>query len=320
MRVLVAGATGVVGRQLVPLLAEAGHEVVGTSRTDAGLSAVRRLGGEPLRLDLLDPAAVRQAVAAVRPQAIVHQATDLAALGNNFRNFDKLFAGTNLLRTRGTENLLAAGREAGVQRYVVQSYRWGFTDAGGAIDPDPPKAFRESAAALRRLEQLVCETPGAVALRYGGFYGPGTSLDVNGGAAGRGGPQIIAIGKRMIPIIGSGEGYWTFLHTYDAATAALAALTRGEGVYTVVDDEPVQTKVWLPYLAEVLGAKAPRHVPEWLGRMAAGPGGAWLMTKAPSASNAAAKRELGWSPRFASWREGFRAELGGGAQRSRNGR
>jgi nucleoside-diphosphate-sugar epimerase len=154
-----------------------------------------------------------------------------------------------------------------------------------------------------RLEQLVRQTPGAVALRYGGFYGPGTSL-------GEGGAQITAIRKRMIPIIGSGDGYWTFLHTYDAASAALAALTRGEGVYTVVDDEPAQTKVWLPYLAQVLGVKPPRHVPEWLGRLAAGPGGAWLMTSAPAASNAAARRDLGWAPKYASWRDGFRAELG----------
>jgi nucleoside-diphosphate-sugar epimerase len=156
-----------------------------------------------------------------------------------------------------------------------------------------------------RLEQLVRQTPGAVALRYGGFYGPGTSLD-------RTGAQITAIRKRMIPVIGSGEGYWTFLHTYDAATAALAALTRGEGVYTVADDEPAQTKVWLPYLAELLGAKPPRHVPAWVARLAAGPGGVWLMTSAPTASNAAAKSELGWEPRYPSWREGFRVELAAG--------
>jgi nucleoside-diphosphate-sugar epimerase len=304
MRVLVAGATGVVGRQLVPMLRSSGHDVIGTSRSESGLATVAQLSGTPLRLDVLDAAAVRRAVAEAKPDAIVHQATDLSALGNDFRHFDKLFAGTNRLRTEGTENLLIAGREAGVQRYVVQSYRWGFTDADGVIDANPPKAFRESAAALRRLEQLVRETPGAVALRYGGFYGPGTSLAEEG-------PQITAIRKRMIPIIGSGDGYWTFVHTYDAASAAMAALTQGEGVYTVVDDEPAQTKVWLPYLAEVLGAKPPRHVPEWLGRLAAGPGGAWLMTSAPAASNAAAKRELGWAPKYASWREGFRAELGG---------
>lgn len=306
MRVFVAGATGVVGRQLVPMLVAAGHQVVGTSRSESGAAAVERMGATAQRLDLLDAAAVRRAVAEHAPEAIVHQATALAALGNNFRNFDKLFAGTNRLRTQGTENLVAAGTEAGTKRYVVQSYRWGFTDADGNFDPEPPAAFRQSAAALARLEELVGATPGAVALRYGGFYGPGTSLAP-------GGPQIRAIRRRMIPVIGSGDGYWTFLHTHDAATAAMATLTRGESVYTVVDDEPAPTKVWLPYLAELLGAKPPRHVPAWLGRLAAGPGGAWLMTSAPSASNERAKRELGWAPRYASWRDGFRAELTGAA-------
>ncbi len=307
MRVLVAGATGVVGRQLVPMLVGAGHDVVGTSRTERGLHAVRALGATPVRLDLLDDAAVREAVVRAGPDAIVHQATDLAALGNNFRNFDKLFAGTNRLRTLGTENLLVAGAEAGTARYVVQSYRWAFGAPDGPIDPaDAPAAFRASATALARLEQLVRETPGAVALRYGGFYGPGTSLH-------EGGPQIIAIRKRRLPIIGDGGGYWTFLHVRDAATATVAALSRGEGVYTVVDDEPAPVRDWLPYLASVLGAKAPRRVPAWLGRLAAGEGAVYLMTRAAAASNAAAKRELSWTPAFASWRDGFRAELGRGA-------
>jgi nucleoside-diphosphate-sugar epimerase len=304
MRVLVAGATGAVGRQLVPLLAGAGHEVVGTSRNERRFAELTALGAKPLALDVLDRDAVRRAVAQVQPDAIVHQATALSELGNNFRNFDRLFAGTNLLRTEGTENLLAAGRESGVSRFVAQSYRWVFVDAHGAIRPDPPAAFRESAAALRRLEELVTATPGGVALRYGGFYGPHTSLA-------DGGPQITAIRKRKLPIVGDGGGYWTFLHVHDAATATIAALTKGAGVYVVIDDEPARTRDWLPYLADLLGAKPPRHVPAWVGRLAAGEGATFMMTSAPSASNERAKRELGWAPRYATWRDGFRAELAG---------
>jgi nucleoside-diphosphate-sugar epimerase len=306
MRVLIAGATGVVGRQLVPLLRAEGHEVAGTTRSTKGFGLLRELGARPVAVDLLDREAVRKAVAEVRPDAIVHQATDLAKLGNNFRHFDKLFAMTNRLRTEGTEHLLAAADETGVQRFVAQSYRWGFVDAHGTIDPNPPAAFRQSAAALRRLEELVSSTSGGVALRYGGFYGPHTSLDA-------GGPQIVAVRKRQIPIVGDGGGYFTFLHVHDAATAAVAALTRGNGVYTVVDDEPARVRDWLPYLASVLGAKPPRHVPAWVGRLVAGEGATYLLTQAPPASNARAKEELGWTPRYASWRDGFRAELTGRA-------
>ena len=311
MKVFVAGATGVVGRQLLPQLVAAGHEVVGTTRTDKGFGLVRRLGAAPVAVDLLDREAVRRAVAQAQPDAIVHQATDLSRLGNNFRNFDKLFAMTNRLRTAGTEHLLAAAAECGVTRFVAQSYRWAFVDTDGAIDPDPPKAFAQSAAALRRLEDVVTGTPGGVALRYGGLYGPGTSLA-------EGGPQIAAIRRRQLPIVGNGGGYWTFLHVHDAASAAVAALTHGSGVYVVVDDEPARTREWLPYLADLLGAKPPRHVPRWVGRLVAGEGATFLMTAAPSASNARAKTELEWAPRYASWRDGFRAEFQPATPEARN--
>jgi nucleoside-diphosphate-sugar epimerase len=306
MRVFIAGATGVVGQQLVPLLVSTGHDVVATTRNPAKFAALRAQGAEPIALDALDAAAVRAAVHQAQPDAIVHQATALSDLGNNFRNFDKLFADTNRLRTTGTENLLAAAKDAGTPRFVAQSYRWAFTDANGEIAANPPAAFRQSAAAIRRLEELVKQTPGAVALRYGGFYGPNTSLD-------NGGPQITAIRKRQLPVVGDGRGYWTFLHVYDAATATLAALTRGQGVYVVADDEPAQARDWLPYLASVVGAKPPRHVPVWLARMVAGAGATQMMTTAPSASNADAKRELAWTPSYKSWRDGFVAELGGSA-------
>jgi nucleoside-diphosphate-sugar epimerase len=311
MRVLIAGATGVVGRQLVPMLAGAGHEVFGTSRSEAGFDLLRELGARPLALDVLDAAAVRAAVSKVRPDAIVHQATALTALGNDFRHFDRLFARTNELRTTGTENLLDAAWASGVQRFVAQSYRWGFLDPQGAITADPPTAFRQSAAALRRLEELVTSRPGGVALRYGGFYGPHTSLDFRGGADGTGGPQIAAVRRRRLPIIGDGGGCFTFLHVHDAASAALAALTAGSGVYTVVDDEPAPVREWLPYLARVIGAKPPRRVPSWIGRLVAGEGATYLMTAAPGASNDRAKAGLGWRPAYPSWRDGFRAEFSG---------
>ena len=302
MRVFVAGATGVVGGQLVPLLVAAGHEVVGTTRSEKRFGLLRQLGAAPVAVDLLDGEAVRRAVAEGAPDAIVHQATNLSRLGNNFRNFDRLFAMTNRLRTEGTEHLLAAAAECGVTRFVAQSYRWAFVDEDGAIDPDPPKVFRQSAAALRRLEELVSGASGGVALRYGSFYGPHTSLA-------DGGPQTAAIRRRQLPIVGDGGGYWTFLHVHDAARAAVAALTKGSGVYVVVDDEPARTRDWLPYLADVLGAKPPRRVPRWVGRLVAGEGATFLMTAAPPASNARAKTELGWTPRYPSWRDGFRAEF-----------
>lgn len=302
MKVFVAGATGVVGRQLLPQLVAAGHEVVGTTRTDKGFGLLRRLGAVPVAVDLLDSEAVRRTVAQAQPDAIVHQATDLAHLGNNFRNFDRLFAMINRLRTGGTEHLLAAAAECSVPRFVAQSYRWAFVDEHGAIDPNPPKAFAQSAAALRRLEDLVTSTAGGVALRYGSFYGPHTSLA-------EGGPQVSAIRRRQLPVVGAGGGYWTFLHVRDAASAAVAALTHGSGVFVVIDDEPTPTREWLPYLADVLGAKPPRHVPRWVGRLVAGEGATFLMTAAPAASNARAKRELGWTLRYPSWRDGFRSEF-----------
>lgn len=311
MRVLVVGATGVVGNQLVPLLVSTGHEVIATTTGAGKFDALWSQGARPIVLDVLDADAVRSSVREIKPEAIVHQGTALAHLGNNVRRFDQLFHTTNRLRTEGSAHLFAAGQAVGTERFIVQSFcGWPFAAEGGwvkdetaPLESNPPRAFSRTLAAIEQLERLVLETPGAVALRYGGLYGPGTSLNQNG-------PQIKAIGRRQFPIVGTGAGHWSFLHVYDAATAALAALTRGEGIYNIVDDEPAASGDWIPYLAQVLGAKAPRHVPAGLARLLAGAGAVRIMTEGRAGSNEKAKRELVWTPSRKSWRDGFRAELG----------
>ena len=310
MRILLAGATGVVGRQLVPLLVAAGHAVVASTRTSGKQDALAAQGAEPVVLDLLDAAAVRSVVLAARPDAIVHEATALSALGNNLRRFDSYFAQTNRLRTVGTRALLDAAREAGVGRFVAQSYcGWPFATQGppalpedAPLETDPPKGFRQVLAAIVELERLVTGVAGGVVLRYGGLYGPGTSLD-------EGGAQLQAVRRRQFPVVGDGGGYWSFLHVADAASAAAAALERGSGIYNVVDDEPAPVAEWLPALAAAVGAKPPRHVPAWLGRLLAGDVVVEWMTHARGVSNAKAKRVLDWRPRWTSWREGFRHAL-----------
>lgn len=311
MRVFVAGATGVVGRQLVPLLVSTGHEVFATTRSSDKMDALREQGARPVLLDVLDADATLAAVRAAEPEAIVHQATALASLDMDVRHFDRTFDLTNRLRTTGTVNLLAGAQAVGTSRFLAQSYcGWPYATGGSAVkteaDPlekHPPKAFRETLAAIRRLEELVTATPGGVALRYGGLYGPGTSLAFDG-------EQLVAIRKRRFPIVGDGGGHWSFLHVHDAATAALAALTRGAGVYNIVDDDPAAVRDWLPYLADLLDAPRPRHVPTWVGRIAAGDGAVRMMTQVRAGSNELAKRELRWKPTYLSWRDGFRAELG----------
>ncbi|MEO8889388.1 MAG: NAD(P)-dependent oxidoreductase [Jatrophihabitantaceae bacterium] len=311
MRVLLAGATGVVGRQLVPLLVSTGHEVIATTQRADKFDQLWHQGARPVALDLLDRSAVRAVVLDAQPEAIVHQATALSMLGNNVRRYKQLFRTTNDLRTRGTANLIAAGQESGVERLVVQSYcGWPFAAEGGwvkdedaPLEPHPPAVFAEMLAAIRELEQLVASTPGGVVLRYGGLYGPGTSLDVDG-------PQVLAVRKRRLPLVGDAGGYWSFLHVHDAATAALAALTRGAGIYNIVDDEPAAGRDWIPYLAAVVGAEPPRRVPVWLARIVAGEGAVRAMTRGRAGSNEKAERELAWTPSRKSWRDGFRAELG----------
>jgi nucleoside-diphosphate-sugar epimerase len=302
MRVLVVGATGAVGSRLVPMLAQQGHHVVGTSRTSQKAARLRSMGAEPATLDALDPQAVRETVLAVRPDAIVHQATALAGI-TDFKHFDQSFAATNRLRTEGTDALLAAAGEAQVRRFVAQSFAgWPYAREGGPVkteedplDPQPLPDMSQTLGAIRHLEEHVVNA-GGIALRYGGLYGAPDD------------PLVELVRKRRFPVVGDGGGVSSFVHLDDAASANLLALEHGEpGVYNVVDDDPAPVSEWLPELAAAIGAKPPRHVPRWLAQILAGEAGVVLMTEARGASNAKAKRDLGWTLRYPSWRQGFRA-------------
>ena len=310
MRVFVAGASGAIGVQLVPRLVAAGHEVHGMTRTESKRGMLRELGAVPVVADALEPDQVAQAVAAANPDVIVHQLTAIGSV--NPRRFDRDFALTNRLRTEGTDHLLSAGQAVGVRRFVAQgvgSYDT-YARIGGKIkteedplDSAPPREIRETLAALRHLERAVLGatwTEGIV-LRYGVFYGPGTALSP-------GEEQFELIRKRKYPLVGDGAGVWSFIHVADAAEATVAAIDRGRrGVYNVVDDHPAPVAEWLPALADTLGAKRPMRVPRFVGRLAAGEAGVVMMTDVRGASNAKAKRELGWHPAHPSWREGFAA-------------
>jgi nucleoside-diphosphate-sugar epimerase len=313
MKVLVAGATGAIGRQLVPKLVANGHEVVGMTRSEAKAGEVRALGARPAVADALDPEQVAAAVAASEPEAIIHQLTALSG-DLDLRNLDRTFVETNRLRTEGTDHLLSAARAAGVRRFLAQSFAgWPYARVGGPVkneeaplDDDPPASARETIAAIRHLERAVSEadwTEGIV-LRYGGFYGPGTS-------AAPGGEQFEAIRKRRFPVIGGGAAVTSFIHIEDAADATVAALERGRsGFYNVVDDEPAPVHEWLPEIARRIGAKPPRRIPRWLGRLLAGEAAVVMMTELRGASNEKARRELGWVPRHPSWRQGVTEMMG----------
>jgi nucleoside-diphosphate-sugar epimerase len=303
LRIFIAGASGTLGRRLVPQLIRRGHHVTGTTRSNA--DRLREMGAEPVVVDPLDADALRAAVVAAEPDVVVHQLTALSNLGM-VRNFDKTFAMTNRLRTEGTDNLIAAARAAGARRLVWQSYAgWPYAREGDAIksedaplDPEPPADARESLAAIRHLEDAVtgARDMEGVVLRYGGFYGPGTSIE-------EGGEHLALIRKRRFPIGGNGAGIWSFVHIDDAAAATVAAIEGGPpGIYNVVDDAPAPVSEWLPQLAASVGAPPPRRLPGWLVRLAGGPQALSMMTRVRGASNAKAKRELGWSPAH-TWRE-----------------
>jgi 2-alkyl-3-oxoalkanoate reductase len=312
MRVFVAGASGAIGTRLVPQLIEGGHEVIGNYRSPEKAERLRALGAKPIALDLLDARAVRKAVLEAAPDAIVHQATALANARFG-RNFDRTFAQTNRLRTEGTDNLLAAAREAGVSRLVAQSNTtFRYAREGGMVkgeddplDTKPVAGAVESRAAMNYLDDAFVAA-GGIALRYGIFYGA-----ANDGL-------IEPVRKRQFPLVGDGGGFMSWIHLDDAAAAAVLALEHdGPAIYNIVDDEPAPAREWLPVLADALGAKPPRRVPVWLARLFAGEPGVVMGTEARGASNAKAKRELGWEPRYRSWREGFRATYASAAPAER---
>jgi nucleoside-diphosphate-sugar epimerase len=308
MRIFVAGATGAIGRPLVSALIAAGHSVVGLTHAPAKTEAIRRMGAEPVVADGLDAAAVRAAVMASSPEIIIHEMTDLTG-ASDLRHFNRTFAGSNRLRTVGTDHLLAAAREAGVRRFIAQSFcGWPYARSGVAIkteadelDPDPPEELRPTLEAIRYLEQAVTGStqPEGIVLRYGVFYGPDTGMLDHA--------TIEQIRHRRVPLIGDGGGWWSFVHVDDAADATVRAVERGRpgSSYNIVDDEPAEVREWLPALAQMLDAKPPFHLPAWIGRLVAGEHMVSMMTQVRAGSNIKARRDLDWEPLRPSWREGF---------------
>ncbi|HEY6932827.1 MAG TPA: NAD(P)-dependent oxidoreductase [Marmoricola sp.] len=307
MKIFVAGATGAIGQQLVPRLVGAGHEVHAMTRTESKQKLLAEQGAVPVVADGLDPGQVADAVAKAEPEAIVHELTSIPA-ALDMRHFDRDFAQTNQLRTRGTDNLLAAGQAVGVKKFIAQSFFAAYARTGGPVkseedplEPSPPAKMRGVVEAIRHVEEAVVGaswTEGIV-LRYGGFYGPGTSIAP-------GAEQVEMVRKGKFPIVGDGGGVWSFIHIADAAEATLAAVERGRrGIYNITDDEPARVAEWLPVLAEEVGARKPMRVPRFVGRLFAGEVGVVMMTELRGASNAKAKRELGWRPAHPTWRQGF---------------
>jgi nucleoside-diphosphate-sugar epimerase len=312
MRIFLVGATGAIGRRLVPMLVERGDSVVGTTTSDAKQRDIADLGAEPVVVDVLNRGQTVAAIVAAKPDVVLHQATALAG-SFDVKNPDRFFAQTNTIRTAGTDNVLAAAREADVRRVIVQSYTgWPNSRGDGSapdlateetpLDPQPSAKARQTIAAIAHIESVVPATAGVegVVLRYGGFYGPGTSLEADGEITER-------VRKRQFPIVGDGAGVWSFLHIDDAASATVAAIDRGQpGLYNICDDDPAPVREWLPALVEAIGAKPPMRVPAWVGRIAIGDNGMRMMTATRGSSNAKAKRELDWTPQYPSWRDGFR--------------
>ena len=305
MRVFVAGGSGAIGRDLVPKLVAEGHDVVATARSSAKLAGIRASGAEAVMMDGLDRASVTAAITAARPEVIVHQMTALAAL-TDLRHFDRKFAVTNRLRTEGTRYLLDAATRTGVRRLVAQGFTGWPNEREGSpvkdetspLDPHPPKAMRQTLDAFVEMEKKVTTTTGVegLVLRYGNLYGPGSRA------------LLEAVRRHKLPVVGSGAGLWSFIHVADAADATIAALDRGApGVYNIVDDDHAPAGEWIPYLAEVAGAKPPLHVPVWAGRLAAGEAVVSMMTQTRGSANTKARAILSWAPRHSSWREGFRS-------------
>ena len=313
MKIFLAGSTGVIGRNLVSPLIQGGHQVVALIRNASKAREVEAMGATATVADALDSPALIAAVAKAQPEVIIHQLTALTGVGN-FKKLDEELAPTNRLRTEGTDSLLEAARAAGTRRFIAQSFcGWTYAREGGTVkteedplDPSPPEAFRNTLAAIRHLEQAVGNAGHVegIILRYGFFYGPGTSIARDGSIVG-------LIRDHKLPIVGDGGGIWSFLHIHDAVAATVASLMEGPpGLYNVVDDDPAPVSTWLPALAEAVGARAPGKVPLWLARFAIGDAGVSAMTQNRGASNAKAKRLLHWRPIYSSWRQGFAEGLG----------
>jgi nucleoside-diphosphate-sugar epimerase len=308
MKVFLAGATGAVGRPLVRALIKAGHAVIGLTRTPAKAELIRKMGAEPAIADGLDAVAIAAMLGSIRPDAVIHEMTDLNG-ARDLRHFDRTFAGSNQLRTRGTDILLTSARQAGVKRFVAQSYcGWPYARSGGAIkteadalDPDPPAQLRASLRAIQHVEKAVTGSvrPEGIVLRYGSFYGPDTGMLDRA--------VLAEIRNRRTPLIGDGAGWWSFIHVEDAAEATVKALEHGRpgSIYNIVDDDPAQVREWLPALADIVGAKPPFHVPAWIARIIAGEHLVSMMTQVRAGSNRKARQELDWRPAHPSWREGF---------------
>ena len=307
MKIFLAGATGVVGQRLLPALRRAGHEVVGTTRNSAKAAELAAAGAAPVVLDALDRKSVHQAVGAARPDVVIHQLTAITA--TNFKDLDGSFAATNRLRTEALDILLEAARAAGAKRFIAQSFTgWPNARTGAAVkteddplDTRPARKSEQTLAAIRHLEQATTNADGVegLALRFGLLYGPGTALAA-------GGEMLEMIRKRKMPVVGSGAGVFSFIHVVDAAGATVDAVENGRsGIYNIVDDEPAPVATWLPYLAEVIGAKPPQKVPAWLVRPMLGELGVNIMTAGRGSSNAKAKRKLNWALSYPSWRQGF---------------
>jgi nucleoside-diphosphate-sugar epimerase len=314
MKVFVAGATGVVGRRLVPLLVAAGYEVSGSTRSPEKAGWLRDVGAGAIVVDALDRTAVMQALIQARPEVVIHEMTGLTG-AKSFKKFDDEFALTNRLRTDGTDYLLEAARAAGARRFIAQSYgNWNYERSGSSakteddpFDPDPPANQRKTLEAIVYLEQAVTGARDieGIALRHANHYGPCTGFALDG-------DLVKLVRTRKLAVIGDGTGVWSFIHVDDLAQATIAAIERAKpgAAYNIADDEPVPAATWIPGLAEAVGAKPPRRVPVWLGKLAAGEVGVSMMTRIRGASNAKAKRELGWHPYYRTWRDGFRTGLG----------
>jgi 2-alkyl-3-oxoalkanoate reductase len=306
MKIFLAGAAGAIGRQLVPQLVAAGHRVDATTRSESNASMLWNLGARPVVVDGLDAAAIGDTVARAEPEVVIHQMTAIAGV-TDLRHFDREFAATNRLRIEGTDHLLAAALATGVRRVIAQSFTgWPNARTGGPVkteadplDANPPKQQRESLAAIQHVERTVLAAPmETVVLRYGTFYGHGVSQEL-----------FDLIQARRMPVVGDGGAVWSWVHIDDAAAATVAALDHGSGIYNIVDDDPTPVREMLPVIAELLGAKPPRHVPVWAARLLAGEVGVSLLTQVRGSANAKARRELDWTPRWPSWRDGLRHDF-----------